>query len=163
MLLFKNEFIEAINSCPWLKNCGECSCLELGFEIVLIPDRQEVVKRIAERKWEDLCLRKQGDLTAFLCVHCKDEYQQWNNIVDIVKEKYMDPVIQEIKSALNQIGLNESVLPNVQWDILSLFMASYYSDYYSDEFYEKMLRIYLSGHMTCGWTGGLKDGKFLVY
>ena len=78
MLLFKNEFIEAINSCPWLKNCGECSCLELGFEIVLIPDRQEVVKRIAERKWEDLCLRKQGDLTAFLCVHCKDEYQQWN-------------------------------------------------------------------------------------
>ena len=163
MLLFKNEFIEAINSCPWLKNCGVCSCLELGFEIVLIPDRQEVVKRIAERKWEDLCLRKQGDLTAFLCVHCKDEYQQWNNIVDIVKEKYMDPVIQEIKSALNQIGLNESVLPNVQWDILSLFMASYYSDYYSDEFYEKMLRIYLSGHMPCGWTGGLKDGKFLVY
>ena len=83
--------------------------------------------------------------------------------MDIVKEKYMDPVIQEIKSALNQIGLNESVLPNVQWDILSLFMASYYSDYYSDEFYEKMLRIYLSGHMPCGWTGGLKDGKFLVY
>lgn len=42
-------------------------------------------------------------------------------------------------------------------------MLNYYSDYYKDEFYEKMLKIYLSGRLPCGRTGSLKNGMFLVY
>ena len=32
-----------------------------------------------------------------------------------------------------------------------------------NEFFDRMLKIYLSGHLPCGWSGEYPEGKFFVY
>lgn len=160
-MTLSKEFIEKIQNCPWLKNCGQKDAFE--FDVEYVKDIKAVDKHINSMKWENLCLDKKGDFTVYLCINHKEEYQCWNDLAKEVKSEYMPAISDEVMRILAEKEMPESVLADVKMNVLSIFMLEYYSEYYSSEFYDNMLKIYLAGHLPCGWKGSSEDGKFLVY
>ena len=69
-----------------------------------------------------------------------------------------------------QIWNIQSVRTSEAWqEVLELsdatksWMINFYSEYYKSDFFDKMLAIYLSGHLPCGWSGEYPEGRFFVY
>lgn len=126
--------------------------------------KRDVEKNINSIKWENLCLERRGDFTEYLLKNHKAKYNKyWNVEVRMIKEKYISKISEKIGIALQDNDLSIDVLDDIKMNILSIFMLEYYSEYYSSEFYNKMLEIYLAGHLPCGWSGKYPDGKFIVY
>lgn len=107
---------------------------------------------------------KKGDFTTYLFKNHKAEYNKyWNDEVETIKEQYLSKITEKVNMALINSGLSVDILDDINMNLLSIFMLEYYSEYYSCDFYNKMLKIYLAGHLPCGWIGEYPDGKFIVY
>ncbi|MBP3611326.1 MAG: hypothetical protein J6J42_13440 [Lachnospiraceae bacterium] len=156
------EFIDKILNCPWLQNCGKKDSLEVGA--AYLDKTADVRKYIVSLKWENLCLDKQGDFTTYLFKNYRDEFNKyWNETVRMIKKEYMPAISDRINERLLRLGLPGDVLDDMKMNIVSLFMLEYYSEYYSCDFYESILKIYMAGHLPCGWKGKYPEGKFLVF
>lgn len=75
----------------------------------------------------------------------------------------MPEIIDKITQALRNKDLSLDILEDMKMNIITLFMLEFYSEYYSSEFFERMLMIYLSGHLPCAWMGKYPKGRFLIY
>lgn len=159
----KQDFIEKITNCNWFENCGDQNFDR--FEVVYMNNKQEAVERISSMKWERVCLEKTGDATVFLFKHHNEQYQKWNDGVQEIKTVYLGEIEKRIAIGLKEKGLFlDAVLNDVRSNIITLCMLDYYSEYYTmDVFHQHMLELYMCGYLPCGWSGGLKDGKFKVY
>ena len=87
----------------------------------------------------------------------------WNVAVGEIKSKYMNEIREKIENKWVDEKSKQYVIDDVQFNVLTLFMLDYYSEYYQSDFYERMLAIYLSGHLPCGWSGEYPEGRFIVY
>ena len=87
----------------------------------------------------------------------------WNVAVGEIKSKYMNEIREKIENKWVDEKSKQYVIDDVQFNVLTLFMLDYYSEYYQSDFYERMLAIYLSGHLPCGWSGEYPKGRFIVY
>jgi len=158
----KESFIKLIMECDWLRNCGRES--DLGFEVEYVKSRSKVEKLIKGIKWENVCLETGGDFTEFLHKNHKEDYNRyWNEIVVRVKKEYIIIISEAIEIALVEFKDKDSIMSDIKFNLVTLFMLNFYSEYYSSDFYNKMLSIYLSGHLPCGWSGNYPEGKFIVY
>lgn len=161
-MTLEKEFVESILNCQWLQRCGQID--SLGFEVEYLNNKKVVEKNINSVKWENICLDKKGDFTTYLFKNHKAEYNKyWNDEVETIKEQYLSKITEKVNMALINSGLSVDILDDISMNLLSIFMLEYYSEYYSCDFYNKMLKIYLAGHLPCGWIGEYPDGKFIVY
>lgn len=161
-MILEKEFVESILNCQWLQRCGQID--SLGFEVEYLDNKKEVEKNINSVKWENICLDKKGDFTTYLFKNHKADYNKyWNVEVETIKEQYLSKITEKVNMALTNSGLSVDILDDINMNLLSIFMLEYYSEYYSCDFYNKMLKIYLAGHLPCGWIGEYPDGKFIVY
>lgn len=158
----KQDFLDRISDCAWFENCGDGSFDR--FDVEVVKDKEKAIKSITAMKWGNVCLEAQNDRTSYLFFNYRESYEKdYNNEVDYIKQEYWSKMADKILAALQRKGLSEEVLKYVQSDVVELFMANFYSECHTSEFYEQMLEIYLSGHLPCGWKGGKKSGKFMVY
>lgn len=158
----KKEFVDAILNCQWLYRCGRVDNFE--FAVQYLNSKRDVEKNINGIKWENLCIDRRGDFTTYLFKNHKLEYNKnWNDEVREIKEKYIPMISEKVSIALTNNGMMSNILNDINMNILSIFMLEYYSEYYSCDFYNKMLEIYLAGHLPCGWAGEYPNGKFVVY
>lgn len=161
-MTIEKEFIKQILDCQWLQRCVQID--NLGFDVEYLNNTRDVEKNINATKWENICLDRKGDFTTYLFKNYKTDYNKyWNDEVDIIKKQYLFKISEKIKTALIDRGLSVGIIDDILMNLLSIFMLEYYSDYYSCDFYNKMLKIYLSSHLPCGWIGKYPDGNFLVY
>ena len=152
----RKEFIDNMLACPWLKMCGRKEDLE--FDVEYLNREEEVQKSIDSIKWENVCLDRMGDFTAYLSKHYNEEYNKyWNERVGIIKKEYMPIISDNINEVLLSKKMSFDIMDDLRMNILSLFMLEYYSDFYTSEFYEKMLYIYMKGHLPCGWLGRISQ------
>ena len=160
-MILEKEFVETILNCQWLQKCGQID--SFGFDVEYLSKR-DVEKNINSTKWENICLDRMGDFTTYLHKNHKAEYNKyWNDEVRMIKEQYISKISEKVNFALTNNDLPVGVLDDIKMNVLSIFMLEYYSEYYSSDFYNKMLEIYLAGHLPCGWIGEYPNGKFIVY
>lgn len=158
----KKDFLDKIGRCAWFENCGDGSFDT--FDVVVVKDREKAVKSVTSIKWGNSCIEAQNDLTEYLFFNQRESYEKdWNNEVVHIKQEYWSKMSDIVSAALASKGLPDEVLLLVQYNVVALFMADFYSECYTSRFYEQMLAIYLSGHLPCGWSGGKRNGKFMVY
>ena len=158
----KNEFIEQLLNCKWLQNCGKQE--DLGFEVEYVKTKKQLKKLISSIRWENVCLEAEGDFTAYLHINHKEDYNKyWNDVVMMIKREYINTIAENIMNALDDFEGKDDIIIDMKANIVSLFMLQFYSEYYNSDFYDKMLKIYLEGHIPCGWNGEYPEGKFLVY
>lgn len=158
----KKEFVDTILNCQWLYRCGRVDNFE--FDVQYLISKSDVEKNINGIKWENLCIDRRGDFTTYLFKNHKLEYNKnWNDEVREIKEKYIPMISEKVSIALTNNGMVSNILNGINMNLLSIFMLEYFSEYYSCDFYNKMLEIYLAGHLPCGWAGEYPNGKFVVY
>jgi hypothetical protein len=110
-------------------------------------------------------LDKRGDFSSAILLNYEEQYS-------LIGEEY-EKVQKEVLAFSKRftVGLKKKeirfggiILSDVKFNVQTLFLINHYSEYYTtDIFFEKMLEIYLSGHLPCGWSGGQKNGIFKVY
>lgn len=161
-MVLEKEFVKKILDCQWLQRCGKTD--NLGFDVEYLSSKRDAEKNINATKWENMCLERKGDFTTYLLKNHKDEYNKyWNDEVRMIKEQYISRISEKVNIVLTNSGFSVSILDDIKMNILSIFMLEYYSEYYSSDFYNRMLVIYLAGHLPCGWMGEYPNGKFIVY
>lgn len=156
----KQEFIDRLMSCDWFCNCGDKIFDQ--FEVVIEENRKKAIAYLSSSVWEGICLEKRGDLAfAIQKLPSGNNDYTWNNVVkEIQLSGHLGRVSKRIKAGLKKRDISsEEILVDARANVLSLFVANYFSEYYTDEFYGKMLQIYLSGHLPCGY----EHNKFRVY
>lgn len=158
----EEKFIKQVMECNWLKNCGKEG--DFGFEVEYIKSQSKVKKLINGIKWENICLEECGDLTAFLHIHYNEDYNKyWNEMVKKIKKDYISVISESLEAALQDNKDKDSIIIDIKSNLVTIFMLNFYSEYYKSDFYDKMLEIYLSGHLPCGWNGDYPEGSFIVY
>lgn len=159
-----NYLYEKLLNCSWLEKCGAPQENLGSLPAIWIRKTDDAIKNISSVRWENACLAEQGNLSEFLAVNYKTEYNQsWNKIVDTVKTNYMPNIMRLVEDACQKRGLPNEVLNDISFNILSIFLASYFSQYYNSEFFNRLLEIYLSGHLPCGWRGKYPNGSILIF
>ncbi len=153
----KQEFIDRLMSCDWFCNCGDKVFDQ--FEVAIEENQKKAIAYMRSSLWEGICLEKRGDLA--FAVQKKICDQMWDKAhKEIQQSGHLGRVSKRIKAGLKKRNISsEEILVDVRANVLSLFMADYFSEYYTDEFYDQMLQIYLSGHLPCGY----EYKKFRVY
>ena len=156
------EFIKLIMDCELLGRCGIKD--DLGFDVEYVNSETKAEKMINGLKWENTCLEASGDFTDFLCRNYRELYNKnWNVVVKQVKSEYMSEIKSKVERNWENEKSRQGILNDVQFNIVTLFMLNFYSECYKSDFFDKMLAIYLSGHLPCGWSGEYPEGKFFVY
>lgn len=158
----EEKFIKQVMECNWLKNCGKEG--DFGFEVEYTKSQSKVKKLINGIKWENICLEERGNFTAFLHINHNEDYNKfWREMVRKIKSEYISVISESLEVALQDNKDKDSIIIDIKSNLVILFMLNFYSEYYKSDFYDKMLEIYLSGHLPCGWSGNYPEGKFIVY
>ena len=159
-----NDLYEQLINCPWFENCGIPQQNLTNFPIVWVDKTIHVEKNIASIKWENICLAERNNLSAFLALNHKTEFNKdWNRIVDLIKSEYLSDILSQVKSALPKQNLSDEVLTDIRFNLLSIFLVNHFSQYYKSQFFNNLLQVYLSGHLPCGWKGHYPDGAMRIF
>lgn len=161
---FEKLLYEKLLACPWLEQCGTPQKEPFSLPVAWVRKPDDAIKKIASVRWENVCLAEQGNFTEFLAQNHKTEYNQlWNKLVDTVKTEYLPSIRSRVEEACCKRGLPKDVSNDICFNLLSIFMISYFSQYYQSEFFHSLLEVYSSGHLPCGWQGRHPNGKLYVY
>ena len=159
----KQEYFQKLVECKWLENCGSDIDANYDFNTMLVS-KEEAEKRIASIKWENACLDAQNDLTGYLFINHRDKYNQvWNIQVEKIRKEYYPQIEALVRLKAEEMGLSEEFIADIRINFIRIMMNHFYSEYFESEFLNRLLGIYLSGHIPCGITGNRETGTIMVY
>ena len=94
----------------------------------------------------------------------KIEYNKnWNVLAGEVRSEVIPQIIDKIEECVKKNNLPDSVIKYIKSNLIIILITDAYSDYYVSEFYRRLLKIYTSGHLPCGWEGNYPSGKIIVF
>lgn len=159
----KQEFFQKLLECKWLENCGSDENITYDFKVMKVS-KEEALKRIVSLKWRNTCLDAENDLTGYLFLNHRDEYRlNWNKQVEKLNAEYYPQIEVIIRQKAEEKGLSEEFITDIRMNFISIMMNHFYSEYFEADFLNKLLVIYLSGHIPCGITGNRETGTIMIY
>lgn len=112
-------------------------------------------------RWENICTNAIGDITAYLTIHNKYAYREWNNVATWMKENLASTLQSQMSSLISEGRLEKSMEPIILYNLLAAYL--YYSDIVESQFFADMYSIYTAGKIPCGWRGKYPDGNLYIY
>ena len=145
----------------WFANCG----LDVDLNDGMIKiSKEEAFNHYISEEWEYFLLREMNFVTVYLSENFKNEYNTYFNIVTVEIRNF---IITHIESNMRLRGLFDEKLfiDSTRWFTLRCLQCLCYSECdLPDNPFSKILDLYESGHLPCGWIGNRwPDGKLLVY
>jgi hypothetical protein len=166
----KHKFVASdvasrVNSIDWFAHCGESLALGLSMETEKITGWAQAIKSCKKGAWENVELEAQNQLTLWLHLNDRPNYQRWNEIVVAQKNAVVNPLTEKVLAPFRaKHNLDMAFVHCVQWDILGVLMEnSYLGSGHASFFFLELLTIYEAGHFPCGWKGDWPKGTLLVY
>jgi hypothetical protein len=160
----ENKIFDRINKIEWFINCGKEVPIDIPYEVKYINSWNVAKKYYNQYKWEDVTLEAQNNLTVFLHIKYRSEYEEWNNIVVESKKYLKADVIPKLSLIREENNLDEGFVNTVTWDILGAMMENAYKGCKNRPiFFLDLLTIYEKGKFPCGWEGNWPEGKLIVY
>ena len=160
-LRINKEITKEFENCNWFSNCGKRQMIE-DVSLLYVDKNCDIEKLFLSQNYETAIYEAQGDLSSFLFIHHREEFREWNKLVEQVKIKVFPLILPNIVDSITSNNLPDTILPYVQYNLLMIIMASCYSQFYKSYFFMGLERIYLSGHLPCGWEGDYPQGSFMV-
>lgn len=159
----KQEFFQKLLEGKWLENCGRNENINYDFKVMQV-NKKEALKRIVSLKWRNTCLDAHNDLTGYLFLNHRNEYESyWNKQVEKLHAEYYPQIEALIRPKAEEMGLSEEFIADIRMNFIDIMMNHYYSEYFEEEFLNRLMVIYLSGHIPCGITGNRKNGTIMIY
>ncbi|WP_313183213.1 hypothetical protein [Lacrimispora sp.] len=160
----RSTMVEELVNCKWLQYCGEQQNVQYDFDVLFQKDHTKAIKTIISTDWENICLEERGNITAYLAINNKKEYNKnWNQLVKKVKLEVLPQIVEKIKEGICIKSLPESIIDDLKFNLITILISDIFSDYYSSEFYHQLYQIYISGHLPCGWDGEFPSGRIIVF
>lgn len=160
------KLIERLEQIPWFSCCGN----PVSFSWALSAGSPSAaLKAISSVRWENMVLDQRGDFTEQLSIRAAKglghEEREWNKLVGEFKEKYLPGLRDQWEKGLDWIALNrKEVLDDIAFNILAIATLDAYKDILPmPQFFQRMLEIYQSGFLPCGWKGTKEKGCFVVF
>lgn len=164
ILKIRNTMVEELVNCKWLQYCGEQQNAKYDFDILLQMDRTKAIKTLISTDWKNICLEERGNITAYLSIHNKEEYNKnWNQFTRKIKLEILPQIIEKIQESISKKNLPESIIDDIKFNLTTILISDVFSDYYRSEFFQQLYQIYISGHLPCGWDGEYPNGNIVVF
>lgn len=112
--------------------------------------------------WEDFRLERRNDLTSVVAVRLQQRGSEWNKCAKAFTNFFDSYIAPTIKKRLSEIGLPDSLLDVVAWDIVNYMQELNYSDVRRPDFFGKIWTAYKQGHFPCGWEGDYPVGALIT-
>lgn len=160
---FDKEIINTLYSINWFSNCGKAILLE---NAEVLPDVSKVKKSIQSRRYENVVLDYRGDFTSALSISDREQYNKWWNLLtEQFKSQHIPELSRSWERGLSPLKLSEeNIVCDVCFNIMAIAIIGAYKEQIPmPDFFKRMLAIYQSGHLVCGWSGNKNNGKFIVY
>ena len=149
------EMIKRFRQISWASNLGTSALAEM---VELVSDYDQMKMHIDSDDWSNTVVNKVGDMTAYITKNYRERGRDWNKIVQYTKDNY----ISELDTVLKDKGIEDkSVRDDIEYNVINIIMASYYSDIYEDSFWNNLYEVYAGGHIACGFYSN--TNKFLAY
>ena len=154
--------------CNWFEKCGSTDEVYEKLDYIWAKSIKDVDKNIHSVKWEEVCNEERNELHTPLYMRCRESgdwtlLNAWNEQIEITGKQYWPDIVEKVKQAVAQYALPEKVLTNVRYNVRMLFLCEFYSEHCHSEFYDRLLEIYLSGHLPCGYKGRYRKGSIIIY
>jgi hypothetical protein len=162
------EIFKNMSEINWFNNCGMEPPDDLPFHIQRSIDISSAISTALDPDWQNAGTAAQGDLSGYLAGHHYDSYGgHWNNLSRKSHEIIKSEIMPKVEEALINISADE-LLDIVLLDLNRIAIHSIYKKHYKriPDFYERLLKVYKSGHLPCGWIGDFDlwpEGKLVVY
>lgn len=155
--------IDLLLNCNWLSKCSAKDS-KFSFDLDIISDIGKVSPLLFSDDWENVRFDARGEVTEFLSRNHPKAYNSfWNKGVQSIRTHVIPKVEPIIIERIKCLNLDEKVYAYMRMDIINIAMVLSYSEYTHSEFYEKLLEVYLNGHLPCGWNGSYPDGKMAIF
>jgi len=142
-------------------HCGEPVAADLGIQL---PQATWVIARdaILKPEWADLRQEVVGDMTSHLTVKHPRVFQGvWNKLVREAKQT-VEPLVASAAARIPE-AVRASILDDVRADLVMGVMERTYAAFGVPEFHRALWRVYVAGHLPCGWVGAIESGRPMVF
>lgn len=155
---------ESLDAIQWLNACGKESSLSSEKHLRQVQSWQEADNSYNEI-WETIKERQQHSIAMTLATQYRDQFNQWNELIDVVRQEVSQRVAPAIAEVIEAIGLNPFYSSVICQDIQFYVMEIMYAQYgcVISIFFRNLFTIYSMGHFPCGWGGGSFPNGFLLY
>jgi len=142
----------------WFANLGK----EINMpDVTLALSLKEAENYLSAPEWEDLTLDRSNEISGYLATKHITLFQDWN---DIAKESKLffnnniKPVIPHLD------GFDNTLLHQcIEWDVIHFLIEDFYSGKLNNSFFfNKLISVYESGHIPCGWLGNWPEGNLVA-
>jgi hypothetical protein len=151
--------LEELEKADWFS----CAGVHDTTTVKVLVSWKQAIKSCGSAGWEDLCLEAANQYRERLLERSKKRFNQWNKIVNQVKNITTLFVKHKIDTIVRDHGFPSVFEATVQWDILHVCMEAEYADVYPPGFYASQAYWYVKGHFPCGWEGRFPDGRLVIY
>lgn len=160
----KETMVNELVKCEWLQYCGEQQRTQYDFDVLFYQNATKAMDTITTIKWENICLNESGNITSYLAIHNKEEYNKnWNQLVRRVKIEVFPQIVEKIQEGIRLKCLPDSIINDIKFNLVNILVSDAFSNHYRSEFYHQMYQIYISGHLPCGWDGEYPSGRIIVF
>lgn len=153
------EILEKLQRLEWFSAIG----CRIDGDVTRVSSWDEAVLHLGGHKWEKIKLAWRNKLTAWLCIHQRARYQEWNELVTKLYPQFIPMVEANVNRAVENENLRKPVCDAANWDVLNLLMEAEYSDLRKPNYYAALGLVYLDGHFPCGWDSKHSGGRIIVY
>lgn len=159
-----HETLINLSSNQWLINIGKPTELDMHLRYVEVQSLEETLKNLESLRWENATLEAINLLSWYLHSHHREEHNRWNEYITEGKSFLTENIESTLIGVQQSLGLNQSILDSIKFDILGAYMESAYSDLnHGSTFFSELIKVYVAGHIPCGWKGKYTKGYLLVY
>lgn len=161
----QSNILERLRAIDWFAHCGQPLSIALSMPFISVSSWREAMLHCMDDYWEGVTLEASNQLTQWLHHYDRENYQQWNLLVDGFKMTAIDPLASENWEPVRaNEGLGIEFIHSVKWDVLGALMENaYLQSGHRCFFFLELLLVYEAGHFPCGWTGKWPKGKLVIY
>lgn len=157
---------EIIRNIDLFANCGnKTSVIPISIGYQFVDSWAEATAFASGIDRGNACLEASGTLTRWLSDHHLEQFNQWNDAVDICKDLFNGAVDIKLNTIASELKLADHIADLVRWDLVLVLLEHYFDIEDMPHLASTiLLPVYESGHFPCGWWGNeFPDGMLYVW
>lgn len=155
------EFCEKVVQADLLSQVGKE--VKAPFYCPRVKTLEAAEKYLSGQNWGNFCLDRINEITQYLAVFHRPEYQCWNDLWLQETKLYDPPLIAKADALIGKGIISERIKQEMVDQIGLIMILHSYEQYVKSPAFEEILWYYMHGHVPCTWKGRYPQGNMLVW
>lgn len=148
-----------LRNIDWFSSVGEQCVMP---NVKLAGTLREANEYLNSPEWESVTLEESNNISGYLAVKHTIIFQEWNKLVKEAKAFLKNELM---KHSFDLSGFdNKLLLQCIEWDVVHYLVEDAYKEKLKNSlFFDRLITVYESGHIPCGWDGEWPKGNLVIY